>query len=214
MEKINPETPKSPSAWVLVFLACGLVAILSANQGDNLLQHFTDQNKNQDWTKTIAAPVDPNTASLAELILIPSLGKKLADEIISFRKTKTIKNINDLSLIPGFGENRLSKLAVWFHFPEDSPLKFQVASKENSQSIANPNNAVADRKMQIKLKINPNKASQIELEQVPGIGPKLAVKIISTREINPFSSLEDLIRAPGIGPKNLERFRPYLEVMP
>jgi len=68
--------------------------------------------------------------------------------------------------------------------------------------------------MQIKFKINPNKASQIELEQVPGIGPKLAVKIISTREIKPFSSLEDLIRAPGIGPKNLERFRPYLEVMP
>ncbi|CBN53682.1 helix-hairpin-helix repeat-containing competence protein ComEA [Kamptonema sp. PCC 6506] len=55
--------------------------------------------------------------------------------------------------------------------------------------------------------VNLNVANQAELETLPGVGPKLAQKIIAARKQQPFSSLEDLDRVPGVGKKMLERWR-------
>lgn len=56
-----------------------------------------------------------------------------------------------------------------------------------------------------------NKATAEELEQLPDIGPSRAQEIVRDREVNgPFSSLKDLERVHGLGPKSLERLGPYL----
>jgi competence protein ComEA len=48
--------------------------------------------------------------------------------------------------------------------------------------------------------INLNSASAEELEQLPGVGPVLAERIIADREANgPFASIDDLSRVPGVG---------------
>lgn len=53
--------------------------------------------------------------------------------------------------------------------------------------------------------ININKATVQELEQLKGIGPKIAQKIIEYREKNgPFQKPEDITLVQGIGPKILE----------
>ncbi|WP_299024061.1 helix-hairpin-helix domain-containing protein [uncultured Thermanaerothrix sp.] len=49
------------------------------------------------------------------------------------------------------------------------------------------------------------------LEQLPGVGPALARRIVEAR---PFTTPEDLVRVSGIGPVLLERLRPYLTVSP
>jgi competence ComEA-like helix-hairpin-helix protein len=53
--------------------------------------------------------------------------------------------------------------------------------------------------------INLNTASQKELETLPGVGAKLAERIIQERQNKPFSSLEDLQRVPGIGKGKIKK---------
>jgi competence ComEA-like helix-hairpin-helix protein len=55
--------------------------------------------------------------------------------------------------------------------------------------------------------VNLNAASQEELETLPGVGPKLAERIIAARQQQPFTSLEDVERVQGVGEKLLEKWR-------
>lgn len=50
-------------------------------------------------------------------------------------------------------------------------------------------------------KVNINTAQLSELDTLPGVGKKLAKRIIKARQQKPFTSLEDLERVPGIGKK-------------
>ena len=60
-----------------------------------------------------------------------------------------------------------------------------------------------------------NRAEWPELVQLPGIGPKLARRIVQSRQTDgPFVDHEDIKRVRGIGPKTLEQVRPYLLPMP
>lgn len=53
-------------------------------------------------------------------------------------------------------------------------------------------------------RINVNSATQLELESLPGVGPKMAQQIIHAR---PLKNMEALDAIPGIGPKKIEALR-------
>ena len=56
-----------------------------------------------------------------------------------------------------------------------------------------------------------NQAEWAEWSVLPGIGETLAKRIVDARrQRGPFQHHEDLLRVPGIGPRILERIRPYL----
>lgn len=55
--------------------------------------------------------------------------------------------------------------------------------------------------------VNINTASIEELEALPGIGPTKAKAVAAAR---PYASIDELLRAQGIGPKTLERLRPLI----
>lgn len=56
-----------------------------------------------------------------------------------------------------------------------------------------------------------DRASEAELLRLPGIGPSLAARIVAERTTGgPFGGPEGLLRVRGIGPKTLDKVRPYL----
>jgi competence ComEA-like helix-hairpin-helix protein len=56
-------------------------------------------------------------------------------------------------------------------------------------------------------KVNLNSANVAEIEALPGVGPKLAQRIVAARQRKPFASLDDLDQVSGVGSKLLERLR-------
>lgn len=52
-----------------------------------------------------------------------------------------------------------------------------------------------------------NQASYEDLQKLPGIGPKLAERIMAHR---PYQNVDDLDKVPGIGPVLLQRLRPLV----
>jgi len=62
-------------------------------------------------------------------------------------------------------------------------------------------------------KININKATQTELETIPGVGPSTALNIINYREENEkFSSIEDIKNVSGIGEAKFKKMKDYISV--
>jgi competence protein ComEA len=63
------------------------------------------------------------------------------------------------------------------------------------------------------LVVSLNLATAEELERLPGVGPVLARRIVEDRARHgQYTRPEDLLRVKGIGPKKLEKLRPYLRV--
>jgi competence protein ComEA len=59
--------------------------------------------------------------------------------------------------------------------------------------------------------ININTAKAEELDILPGVGPKMAQAIVAFREAHGrFSTLEDLQKVRGLGPKKIAALRPHI----
>lgn len=58
-----------------------------------------------------------------------------------------------------------------------------------------------------------NQATAEKLQEIPGIGPAMAERIIEwRREHGPFEKVEDLLNIRGIGEKTLEKLRPFVKI--
>ncbi len=61
--------------------------------------------------------------------------------------------------------------------------------------------------------LNINTATADQLQQLPGIGPTLAQRILEYRQLNgPFSSVAELVNVSGIGESKLESILEYITV--
>ena len=61
--------------------------------------------------------------------------------------------------------------------------------------------------------VNLNTATEEQLQDVPGIGPALAKRIVEFRKQNGgFKTVEDLLKVRGIGEKSFEKLRAHVTV--
>lgn len=87
----------------------------------------------------------------------------------------------------------------------------QAKIKENQEQCrinkASPTIQKSALQPQNQVLVNLNTATLEEIEALPGVGRKLAQRIVEARQQKPFASLEDLQQVPGVGPKLLEKLR-------
>ena len=63
---------------------------------------------------TLQVPLDPQTASEAELLALPEIGPQLAQRIVAARARTPLRTRAALLQIPGVGGHRLLRLLPYF----------------------------------------------------------------------------------------------------
>lgn len=179
-----------------------------------------------DQLVTLGLPIDLNRATAEDLDAIPGIGPALAKRIIDYRQAQgPFKQIEDLREVSGFGPQNLPKLKPFLGLgnPEAMPPPAGEAAITTGESVSGTlietrGGRPPGRKSDLQPKtpdsaIDPNLSSQEDLETLPGIGPVLAQRIIAYRRVHgPFKKIDDLRQVSGIGPKKLEKLRPYVAI--
>lgn len=69
------------------------------------------------------------------------------------------------------------------------------------------------KSLALRITIGINSASVDDLEALPGIGPKLAKRIVEYRDLNgPFKAIDELRKIDGIEEKRLESIEPFISL--
>jgi len=160
----------------------GLIAEEDVNSADSL--NFQQDHQLQ---------YDLQNTTKEELITIPGIGEKKAEDILQYKEENGFQKKSDLMNVKGIGQKTYEKIEKYFidlTF-EDSTTTI-IPIRQEMNSITN--------------KININTADKNELTKITGIGPSKAEKIIAFRKKNGnFKKKEDLIQIKGIGEKTLEK---------
>lgn len=133
-----------------------------------------------------ASKIDINTAPQATLEKLDGVGPVTARRIIAYREANgSIESVEQLDDVSGIGSATVDRI-----LPE---LKGLTRSNGNLTGTSG---------------INVNTAGKRELEELPGVGPVTARRIIEYRsQHGTFSSLDDLEEISGIGEATVEGMR-------
>lgn len=94
------------------------------------------------------------------------------------------------------------------YIPNNSEKDIEYISTENGEKVIEE--TISSKSQN---KININKATAEELQNVRGIGPAMAEKIVDYREENgKFKNIEDLKNISGIGEKKYESIKEYITI--
>lgn len=95
----------------------------------------------------------------------------------------------------------------------DLPASMSVGDEEISEPNPPDTTDEEDESEQATETININTATNERLQELPGVGPTYAGRIINWREENgPFTSKDQLLEIKGIGDKRLARIKPLITI--
>lgn len=150
------------------------------------------------------ATFDLNSVDEIDLQLLPGVGPTLARRLIEHRP---YRELNELDRVPGVGPETLTRLRPYLHVTAPPPST--MPPPRVIRARAPDPVPVGGKKKPPAAQVNLNRASVEELATLPGVGPTLAARILEAR---PFARIDDLRRVRGIGPKTLEKLRPFVVI--
>lgn len=185
---------------VLIALACVFVlGVVFSIKDLNVSVMNTEERAAYDQQTEVLRTglIDVNTANAMELQLLKGIGTTKADAIVKYRETNgSFSKKEDIMSVPGIGPATYEKIKD----------RLQITEKSMDESKQEQHHSEEER-------ININRASQLQLEKLPGIGPVKARSIVEYRELNgDFNDLPDLILVKGIGEKTFERIKPMITI--
>ena len=136
-------------------------------------------------TSSTGGLIDINRASAAELSGLPGIGASIAQRIVDYRQVHgAFTRPEDIMNVNGIGAAKFRAI--------------QGRITVSGTSITSSTDGLIDI----------NRASAKELEQLTGVGPATAKRIVEYRQLHGnFTRPEDLINVRGIGAAKLEKMR-------
>lgn len=87
-----------------------------------------------------------------------------------------------------------------------------VVGPDSTAGPSSPGGITAASVTDADAQVDLNNATAEQLDTLPGIGPSTAAAIVRHRASQPFTSVDDLLNVPGIGPAKLENLRARVRV--
>ncbi|WP_010678196.1 helix-hairpin-helix domain-containing protein [Bacillus timonensis] len=140
-----------------------------------------------------------------KLILVDIKGAVHNEGVYEARDGMRVKDIVEMA--GGFTEDAEQRLVNLAQRIEDE-MVIDVPHVGEAMNMGESSISQVDDGM-----VSLNKATQVELETLTGIGPSKAAAIITYREEHgPFKQLEDLLQVSGIGEKSFEKIKDELKL--
>jgi competence protein ComEA len=195
--------PRCAQVTTCVLLSLGIGFLLGKWHGDGPRPAAAESA----LARTDSPRLDLNRATGAELRLLPGLGDTLARRVEEHRRAHgPFRSVDDLRKVGGIGPVTLERLRPWLFVDTTPAAPGPVVAVAATPARGKKQAALAEP-------IDVNQADRAELQKLPGIGPKMSQRIADERLLRgPFRTVDDLRRVSGIGPKTLERLRPYVTV--
>ena len=161
--------------------------------------------------------LDINQADSAQWASLPGIGPVLSRRIVRFRHLrKGFSQVADLKEVYGLAPDTYKRIEPLLYVDISSLQQWKsqtdLKPKEAIPWVSDSTKAPGEKET-LSLSVNINTADSAELVQVPGIGPKLAPRIIKFRNILGFYDSVDMLKhVYGMREENFERMTPYLKV--
>ena len=205
---------------ILVFMVIVIIFYLYKTLGTLNTSDFSEENyifeddvefKNETSNEIVTESEDTHEILVhisgqvkSEMVVTLPEGSRIKDAVDAaggLKKEADLTNIN-LAYILEDGEK--------IYIPKKGEeIEDSITSSKSVETSSSITSSVASKSS----KININKATQSELESIPGIGPSTALKIINYREENgKFSSIEDIKNVSGIGEAKYSKMKDYITI--
>ncbi|MEL6674512.1 MAG: helix-hairpin-helix domain-containing protein [Bacteroidota bacterium] len=189
--------------------------------------------------KPVYPSLDLNTATAEELEQLPGIGKILSQRIVKFRSSiRRFNRVEDLQRVYYLSPETYANIKSYLYvrtpyetetlpdqqesliaevIPQEeslpAPPSLVPGSLKEDTGLSRGENAAEHNSARLLQKLDLNTATEAELQVLPGIGEKLAPRIIKFRNLLGFyASVDQLKHVYGLSPSLLEKAQPYLEV--